>query len=133
MTPPSLPPHLQRALLNSSFSNSHKHRTGGALGSLSDSHTHSHNPNLLPLPHHVMLNHLYLNSFSLTLSPLSKSTETSISNNTCKSNNNYKSNETPIEKQNSIWTFEEEKVKVFAVTTRFKSKFVTTILYKVPL
>ena len=39
--PPMLPPHLLRALLNSSQS--------------------QHNPLLLPVPHHVMLNHLYVN------------------------------------------------------------------------
>jgi 5'-AMP-activated protein kinase, regulatory beta subunit len=40
--PPMLPPHLLRALLNTQPSSS--------------------NPLLLPLPHHVMLNHLYINT-----------------------------------------------------------------------
>ncbi len=39
--PPMLPPHLLRALLNTA--------------------PNSANPLLLPLPHHVMLNHLYIN------------------------------------------------------------------------
>jgi 5'-AMP-activated protein kinase regulatory beta subunit len=41
-SPPSLPPHLQRALLN----------TKPTSGFEKD-------PTVLPLPHHVMLNHLY--------------------------------------------------------------------------
>eukprot|EP01091_Cochliopodium_minus_P010318 TRINITY_DN2702_c0_g1_i1.p1 TRINITY_DN2702_c0_g1~~TRINITY_DN2702_c0_g1_i1.p1 ORF type:complete len:281 (-),score=80.38 TRINITY_DN2702_c0_g1_i1:61-903(-) len=80
LNPPSLPPHLQRALLNSD--------------------TSSLNPNLLPIPHHVMLNHLYLNSFLLSYPPPSP--------------------HLPLQ---------EEKIQVLGISTRYKSKFVTTVLY----
>ncbi|KAF2077939.1 hypothetical protein CYY_000740 [Polysphondylium violaceum] len=65
--PPSLPPHLRRALLNTQPS--------------------TEDPTLLPLPHHVMLNHLY----SLP---------------------------------------RKDKVTILGVTHRYKTKFVTTVLYK---
>ncbi|EFA86476.1 putative glycoside hydrolase [Heterostelium album PN500] len=65
--PPSLPPHLRRALLNTQPS--------------------TEDPTLLPLPHHVMLNHLY----SLP---------------------------------------RKDKVTILGVTNRYKTKFVTTVLYK---
>ena len=81
MNPPALPPHLQRALLNSNNS--------------------TDNPNLLPIPHHVMLNHLYLNSFILSYPP-----------------------------QKDSQIREEEKIQILGVTSRFKSKFVTTVLYQ---
>ncbi|EGG21316.1 hypothetical protein DFA_01197 [Cavenderia fasciculata] len=65
--PPSLPAHLRRALLNTQPS--------------------TEDPTLLPLPHHVMLNHLY----SLP---------------------------------------RKDKVTILGVTHRYKTKFVTTVLYK---
>ncbi|KAN0030915.1 hypothetical protein ACTA71_009562 [Dictyostelium dimigraforme] len=65
--PPSLPPHLRRALLNTQPS--------------------TEDPTLLPLPHHVMLNHLY-----------------------------------SLPRKN--------KVSILGVTHRYKTKFVTTVLYK---
>jgi len=65
--PPSLPPHLRRALLNTTPS--------------------TEDPTLLPLPHHVMLNHLY----SLP---------------------------------------RKDNVTIFGVTHRYKTKFVTTVIYK---
>ncbi|GAM25701.1 hypothetical protein SAMD00019534_088760 [Acytostelium subglobosum LB1] len=67
LPPPSLPPHLRRALLNTQPS--------------------TEDPTLLPLPHHVMLNHLY----SLP---------------------------------------RKDKVTILGVTNRYKTKFVTTVLYK---
>jgi len=67
-TPPALPPHLRRALLNTTPS--------------------SEDPTLLPLPHHVMLNHLY-----------------------------------SLPKR-------EDNVTILGVTHRYKTKFVTTVLYK---
>lgn len=67
--PPMLPPHLLRALLNTQ--------------------PPSGNPLLLPLPHHVMLNHLYVNK-----------------------------------------SREKEGVCIYGVTCRYRSKYVTTVLYK---
>jgi 5'-AMP-activated protein kinase regulatory beta subunit len=64
---PGLPPHLQRALLNTT--------------------PPSDDPSLLPLPHHVMLNHLYI---------LPKA----------------------------------EDITILGVTHRYRTKFVTTVLYK---
>lgn len=67
--PPMLPPHLLRALLNTN--------------------SPSGNPLLLPLPHHVMLNHLYINR-----------------------------------------SREHEGISIHGVTCRYRSKYVTTVLYK---
>jgi len=68
--PPMLPPHLLRALLNTE--------------------SPSGNPVLLPLPHHVMLNHLYINK-----------------------------------------SREAEGITIHGVTCRYRSKYVTTVLYRV--
>jgi len=67
-SPPALPPHLLRALLNTAPPHA--------------------DPQLLPLPHHVMLNHLY-----------------------------------------RIPRI-EDKMLIVGVTSRYKSKFVTTVLYQ---
>jgi len=67
-SPPGLPPHLLRALLNTAPPHA--------------------DPQLLPLPHHVMLNHLY-----------------------------------------RIPRI-EEKMLIVGVTSRYKSKFVTTVFYQ---
>jgi len=66
---PGLPPHLQRALLNTTPPS-------------------DEDPSLLPLPHHVMLNHLY------------------------------------------ILPKEDDDVTILGVTHRYRTKFVTTVLYK---
>lgn len=66
---PGLPPHLQRALLNTAPPS-------------------DEDPSLLPLPHHVMLNHLY------------------------------------------ILPKEGDDVTILGVTHRYRTKFVTTVLYK---
>eukprot|EP01114_Cavostelium_apophysatum_P017488 TRINITY_DN5208_c0_g1_i1.p1 TRINITY_DN5208_c0_g1~~TRINITY_DN5208_c0_g1_i1.p1 ORF type:complete len:341 (+),score=69.27 TRINITY_DN5208_c0_g1_i1:151-1173(+) len=67
--PPLLPPHLLRALLNTTPPS-------------------AQDPTLLPLPHHVMLNHLY----SLPR--------------------------------------KEDKAMILGITQRYKTKFVTTVMYK---
>ncbi len=67
--PPMLPPHLLRALLNTAPNNA--------------------NPLLLPLPHHVMLNHLYINK-----------------------------------------SREKDGIYIHGVTCRYRTKYVTTVLYK---
>jgi 5'-AMP-activated protein kinase, regulatory beta subunit len=67
--PPMLPPHLLRALLNAQSS--------------------TENPVLLPLPHHVMLNHLYVNK-----------------------------------------SREKDGIYIHGVTCRYKTKYVTYVLYK---
>lgn len=65
--PPKLPPHLNKVILNSE--------------------NVSNDPSVLPIPHHVMLNHLYALSI-------------------------------------------RDRVMVLATSSRFKQKYVTTVLYK---
>jgi len=70
--PPSLPPHLLRALLNTAP-------------------VSEHDPVLLPLPHHVMINHAYY---------LTRPED------------------------------EKDRVEVIGSTQRYRTKFVTTVIYK---